>query len=228
LRWTREIGQNRRPRSVAFSPDGTRVAATTAELTICLWDTDTSDELLTLRGQNRGSGSATWLRLLAWLADGDTLVTAGSDGVVRFWDITAQQERAVLERIGDLAPAGARDRTGNLLAVGAGNQHIYFLDPHGSTERAAVQVFDWPAFSRLALSPQGDRLAWSAHGRVLLWDVTRIPLRKPAVAPKHRPRARRPWEGLGRAVTLCGSGHDDGGGAAGTLLPRRGRVQFAG
>jgi WD40 repeat protein len=66
---------------VAFSPDGSRIAATSADGLVQLWDTDTGRPVSVLRGHR----DATWG--LAFLMNGRTLATTSWDGTLRLWGV---------------------------------------------------------------------------------------------------------------------------------------------
>jgi WD40 repeat protein/serine/threonine protein kinase len=67
-------------RSVAFSPDGTRLASASIDRTVKVWDVATGDEVLSLRGHTGG------VLGVAFSPDGNLLASAGRDGTVRIWD----------------------------------------------------------------------------------------------------------------------------------------------
>jgi hypothetical protein len=83
--------------SVAWSPDGARLATGSRDGTAKVWDTAGGRELLTLKGH----GSQVYS--VAWSPDGRRLATRGSDGTARVWETAdaeavqewARQDRAV-------------------------------------------------------------------------------------------------------------------------------------
>lgn len=68
--------------AVAFSTDGTRVAASSADGTVLVWDA-TNGALLTTLGAT--GDSAVWS--VAFNPDGTLLATASKDGIVRIWAV---------------------------------------------------------------------------------------------------------------------------------------------
>jgi WD40 repeat protein len=65
---------------VAFSPDGARIAAGMEDGTVRLFDSSTGEELLVLRGHDRGG-----FGFLAFSTDGSMLASSDSFGPVRVW-----------------------------------------------------------------------------------------------------------------------------------------------
>jgi WD40 repeat protein len=75
-------------RSLAFSPDGTRLAAGCADNTIRLIDVASRQEVAELRGHTD------YVHAVAWSPDGTRLVSASGDFTLRVWDSLSVQERA--------------------------------------------------------------------------------------------------------------------------------------
>ena len=65
--------------SVAWSPDGARLATGSHDNTACLWDAATG---ALLRSLDHSGG----VRSVAWSPDGARLATGGTDSTVRLWD----------------------------------------------------------------------------------------------------------------------------------------------
>ena len=83
-------GHDRGALSVAFSPDGTRLASTSSDSMIKLWDASTGTELFTLQG-NQGEATC-----VAFSPDGKTLVSGYRFHTIKLWDANAGTELRML------------------------------------------------------------------------------------------------------------------------------------
>jgi WD40 repeat protein len=76
------VGHSADATGAAFSPDGRRVATSSRDKTIKLWDMATGQDVFTLRGHTAGVLS------LAFSPDGNLLVSGGVDNTARVWNAT--------------------------------------------------------------------------------------------------------------------------------------------
>lgn len=111
--------------SVAFSPDGTRVATASVDRTAKLWDTATGAEILTFTGHNDR------LTSVAFSPDGTQVITGSGDGTARIWSVaTGAQVRALQPCASSISSvAFSPDGTQVLLGVAAGNDIQLDTDP---------------------------------------------------------------------------------------------------
>ena len=73
-------GHNAMVLSVAFSPDGKRLASASRDETVKVWDAATGQEILTLKGHTGLVSS------VAFSPDGQRLASASADQTVKVWD----------------------------------------------------------------------------------------------------------------------------------------------
>jgi WD40 repeat protein len=169
-------GHNKTVTSVAWSPDGKRLATAGDDDTAKVWDVANGQELLTLRGHNESVSS------VAWSPDGKRLATGSWDHTAKVWDATSGQELLTLKghnaNVVSVAwsPDGRRlasisgedlfrsgisgDHTAKVWDVASG-QEVLTLKGH----KAAVVSVAW--------SPDGKRLATGSVDKTAkVWDAT--------------------------------------------------------
>ena len=76
--------------SVAFSPDGKTLAATSDDMTIKVWDAATGK-------RSTVSGHTDVVYSVVFSSDSKTLASASGDKTVRLWDLATNKERATLQ-----------------------------------------------------------------------------------------------------------------------------------
>jgi WD40 repeat protein len=76
--------------SVAFSPDGTRLATGSDDDHVRLWDVASGEEIARLEGHTER------ISVVAFSPDGARLVSGSDDGTIRLWDVASGREMAHL------------------------------------------------------------------------------------------------------------------------------------
>jgi dipeptidyl aminopeptidase/acylaminoacyl peptidase len=155
--------------SVAFSPDGTRLAAGAGDGTIRLWDAATGR---VLRPLGRHTGDV-WA--VAFSPDGRILASASFDGTVKLWEAGTGRLVATLRGHEDFVRAVAFSPDGRILASGSKDHTIILWEvATGKKLRTLRGHTDW--LNSLAFSPDGKLLASGSldrgfHDTVKLWEV---------------------------------------------------------
>ncbi len=83
-------GHNDWVHSVAWSPDGKRLATASSDRTVRIWDTEAGSELAVLHSHDD------WVRGVAWSPDGQRLATASRDHTARIWNADNGSELVAL------------------------------------------------------------------------------------------------------------------------------------
>jgi WD40 repeat protein/serine/threonine protein kinase len=165
-------GHSSEVRSVAYDPDGKRLASASKDGTVKVWDLGAGLELLSLpahMGEVLG---------VAFSPNGQRLASAGGDGAVKVWDARTGRELFALRGHGQpvesvaFSPDGQRlasadrDRTAKVWDTTTGRQVFTLWGRPWNQERIPVGIHT------VAFSPDGKRLATASWDRaVRVWDA---------------------------------------------------------
>lgn len=164
---------------LAASPDGRRSASGDADRVIRLWDVQTGEPVrLPGRAEEGGDlvllGHEDFVFAVAFAPDGQSLLSAGADGMIRHWDLATGRERRQFANLDgsifglayapyDRALSAGPDATLRLWDVRSG--------------KLVDQLPGQPAALRsVALGPDGTTAASGAQdGSLYLWSLARRP-----------------------------------------------------
>ncbi|HYN16654.1 MAG TPA: WD40 repeat domain-containing protein, partial [Actinomycetes bacterium] len=153
--------------SVAFSPDGGRVASGGANGTVLLWDLATGAQARRLAGHTDA------VRAVAFSPDGALLATASGDRTLAVWDPATGEGLQRFTGHGDAVRAVAVAPDGLHIASGGGDGVVLVWSPTTGqvTHRRPPRRFDdiWGIRS-LAFGPGGALLIAGDGDRAVLWE----------------------------------------------------------
>ncbi|MGH2655195.1 MAG: BTAD domain-containing putative transcriptional regulator [Actinomycetota bacterium] len=156
--------------SVAFSPDGRKLATASIDGTGKVWDIRTGGELLTLEGHTG------WVWHIEFSRDGTRLATGSADATARLWDAKTGKELLVLSGHGESVGSVSFSLDGALVATGSddGTARIWDITPQGGREALTI-VSPVGLEAQVAYSPDGTRLlvpGGEGDGKVRIWDAS--------------------------------------------------------
>lgn len=151
--------------SVAFSPDGTRIAAGTYDKQILVYDARSGEVVATLEGHGN------WVTSVAFSPDGKVLASGSEDSTVRLWDPVEGKELAKLEGHKATVRSLAFSPDGKTLATGSQDGTIKLWDVEKRAEVASLEGHEDGVFS-IDFSPDGRLLASSSADRTIrIWSL---------------------------------------------------------
>jgi WD40 repeat protein len=151
--------------SVAWSPDGTRIASASADRTVQVWEVKSGNLLLTYNGHK------SFVLSVAWSPDGTRIASASDDKTVQVWEVESGRPLLTYNRhAGSVwsvawSPDGTRiasasfDKTAQVWEAKSGNLLLTYREHAGTVNSAA-----W--------SPDGTRIASASDDRTAqVWEV---------------------------------------------------------
>jgi WD40 repeat protein len=160
-------------RTLAFSPDGHRLASGSFDTTVKVWDVSPEQELRMQAGLppsvQTSSGFDGRVRAVAFSPDGERLAAGGMDRRVRIWDTNTWKELLILRDPTSAIVGMAFSLDGRRLATGGDDSTIKLWDlATGQIQRILHGHTNW--VTAVAFSPDGKYLASSSmDGTLKLW-----------------------------------------------------------
>jgi WD40 repeat protein/MinD-like ATPase involved in chromosome partitioning or flagellar assembly len=152
--------------SVAWDPEGRRLASGCDDQTVRVWDAEQGQLLHTLTGH----GSSVWS--VAWDREGRRVASGAHDASVRVWDAEQGRLLHTFEGHSDAVRSVAWDRDGRRLASGSDDRTVRVWD---TEQGQVVRTLDGhgDAVNSVAWDREGRRLAsGSADNTVRVWDAS--------------------------------------------------------
>ena len=172
---------------IAWSPDGTKIASSSDDATVRIWDTETAKELRLITTQRQQKKTAERNQTLsqsqsqssyavAWSPDGSTVAGAWEGGLLRAWTI---DRKTPLWRLRLKGSAGELNYSpdGRLISAAWSTNVVYIIDAnkgkivqHLEQHSAPVPTAAWSSNGSLLASGSWDNtiLIWDSN----TWKVT--------------------------------------------------------
>jgi len=159
------LGHKAEVNSIAFDPNGTRVATASADHTARLWDAATGAQLAVLQGHESFVNSATFS------PDGTRVVTASADHTARLWDAATGAQLAVLRGHGSFVNSAVFSPDGARIVTASADRTIRLWE---ITTASGIEVFPREnVVNTAAYSPDGTRLVIaSGEDSAFICDAT--------------------------------------------------------
>jgi len=166
LPWTANFqGHTSYVSSVAFSPDGSRLATGSSDKTAKIWDLATGKAALTLEGHTSSVSS------VAFSPDGSRLATGSLDSTAKIWDLATGKAALTLEGHTSSVSSVAFSPDGSRLATGSDDYTTKIWDL--ATGKASLTLEGHTSYVySVAFSPDGSRLATGSDDKTAkIWDL---------------------------------------------------------
>ena len=153
--------------SIAFSPNGTQLAASDLGGAVRLWDVTRPSALLL----GTFSGHRSPVEHIAFSPDGDTLASASDDGTIALWSTRG----TLLGGLANPSIAVAFSPDGRTLALSTHDASGNVIALYAMPARTLIRELPVPGLAALAFSPDGQTLVVAPRtpslGPVEVWNV---------------------------------------------------------
>jgi WD40 repeat protein/serine/threonine protein kinase len=160
--------------TVAFSPEGSRIASGCLDGVVRVWDAATGEEQHTLSGK---TGMEAFVRGLTWTSDGRYLAAAHQSGHVSVWDAVTGTILTQLQGHQKAAWQVAFSPDGRTLASASSDGTVGLWNVtagHSTSGDRLIRILEHPAdVKAVAFSPDGERIVSACNdGTVKIWHAT--------------------------------------------------------
>jgi WD40 repeat protein len=138
--------------SLAWSPDGKRLASASKDRTVRVWDMGNGQEVLRCRGHNDN------VNAVAFSPDGKLIASAGGEPEVRLWDAATGKDLRTLKGEATFINAIAFSNDGKYLAAACDDRAMRIWEVASGALKRNVQDYRSVVMS-VAFSPDGAMLA---------------------------------------------------------------------
>lgn len=146
-----------------YSPDGSRIATSSADQTVRLWDSSTGRLLFTLRGHTSR------VNTVAFSPDGMRLVSTSDDRTLRLWDVSTGQELGVLRGHTDTV-TGATFVDADTVASTSHDRTVRYWDARPGTGSGLWTGHTGFVYSAIYHTDGKHVLSGAWDGTIRVWD----------------------------------------------------------
>jgi len=150
---------------VTFSPDGKRIATTSEDGTVKIWDAIECTELLTLAGHTG------WVGSVAFSPDGTRLASTSKDQTVRVWEASSGKQLFAMRGHTKAVHAIAFSPDGKRIASSSSDETVRLWDAITGLQLRSLATQTTNVYG-VAFSPDGRRLASAVGKTVRVWNTT--------------------------------------------------------
>ncbi|MGE5378255.1 MAG: PQQ-binding-like beta-propeller repeat protein, partial [Bacteroidota bacterium] len=150
--------------TIAYSPDGTRLATGGVDKTVHIWDTSTYQNILSIPAHDLDVDS------VSFSPDGKRIATSSDDGTAKIWDAGDGRLLLILENGRDPVPVVQFSPDGSQLVTLSADKTIRFWDASSGDLLNSWNDLDDPGY-QLQYTPDGRQVLYIDAGQLHIRDI---------------------------------------------------------